>query len=94
MGQGLVLSEVEIRSCCASLTLVSGPGGRDEGAGMCRELSRNAGPQVATLVACAQVGLKLHLCWLMSAGDSPALPCQLLLCSPPQVLSGMPARER
>lgn len=70
---------------------VSGPG--DKGAGMCRaaELSRNAGPQVAIRVACAEVGLELHLCWLMSAGS--ALPCQVLLCTPPQVVSRMPARE-
>lgn len=87
-GLGAIRGGDQVMLCLPDL--VSGPG--DEGAGMCgaAELSRNAGPQVAASVACAHVGLELHLCWLISAGA--ALPCQLLPCTPPQVVSGMPAR--
>lgn len=88
-GPGAIRGGDQVMLCLPDL--VSGPG--DEGAGMCwaAELSRNAGPQVAASVACAQVGLELHLCWLMSAGA--ALPCQVLPCTPPQVVRGMPAGE-
>lgn len=48
MGLGAIRGGDQVTLC----DLVSGLG--DEGAGMCMaELSRNAGPQVATSVACA-----------------------------------------